>query len=113
MILEYKADWPEAKERYREWWSGEYFGRCGLFVTGLREGVEDVSPPVASEAPECRWTDRLLVDVVERPGVGDYRGRFGDADATLWPPGRYSERDGGAISWRFEFDSAGSPLGKY
>jgi hypothetical protein len=57
MLLKYKDDWEEAKERYRAWWKGEYFGRCGLFVTGVRAGVEDVPPPVAPEDPERRWTD--------------------------------------------------------
>jgi len=36
MSLFYKEDWEEAKDRYRMWWNGEYFGRCGLWVTSPR-----------------------------------------------------------------------------
>jgi hypothetical protein len=69
MLLKYKEDWPEAKERYRAWWSGEYIGRCGLFVTGAREGVEQAPLPVAPEDPECRWTDLDYMAAVHQYGI--------------------------------------------
>ena len=57
MSLLYKPDWEETKERYRAWWRGEYFGRCGLSVTGRKAGTEHLAPPATPDDPVVHWTD--------------------------------------------------------
>jgi hypothetical protein len=57
MPLLYKDDWEETKDRYRAWWKGEYIGRCGLFVSTIREGISDEPPPTPPADPVERWTD--------------------------------------------------------
>jgi hypothetical protein len=57
MTLLFKEDWEETKDRYRSWWNGEYFGRCGIFVTAPKEGIPDEPPPTAPSDVEAYWTD--------------------------------------------------------
>ena len=57
MTLLYKPDWEETKERYKAWWAHEYFGRCGLAVTGLRADAPADPEPVAPADPNVKWTD--------------------------------------------------------
>ena len=54
-MLKHKDDWDEAKEHFKLWWQGEYFGRCVLAVTAPRDGVPDESPPEVPEDPVHRW----------------------------------------------------------
>ncbi|HNQ34775.1 MAG TPA: hypothetical protein PKN80_01780 [bacterium] len=85
MELEYKNDWPETAERYRAWWAGEYFGRCGLWVTGLREGVPEEAPP----APPARSGARFLsFDYLAAANEHAHRRTFYGAEAFPgWHPG--------------------------
>lgn len=36
MQLEFKLDWEETQERYRAFWTHEYFGRCALAALSAR-----------------------------------------------------------------------------
>jgi len=63
MGLTHKADWEKTKERLRQWWNHEYFGRCALAVYAPRD-----QPPKSSgraEPPACWQTG----DDPARPGV--------------------------------------------
>lgn len=57
MSLEFKPDWDETKERWKAWWSREYFGRCALAVTAPRADAPDDPPPPAPDRVEDRWLD--------------------------------------------------------
>lgn len=58
MQLEYKPDWEETKERYRLWWSREYFGRCAIAVTAPKANPpQEKSPPSAPADIRERWLD--------------------------------------------------------
>jgi len=57
MPLAYKPDWEETTERYRAWWAHEYFGRCALAVTGVREGAPELPWPPRPATPLERWSD--------------------------------------------------------
>jgi hypothetical protein len=57
MELRYRPDWPEVRERYIQWWNGEYFGRAMLWVTAPRDGAKDEPAPAQPEDPLERWTN--------------------------------------------------------
>ena len=57
MSLLFKEDWEETKERYKAWWAGENFGRCGLAVTAPRAKPIPVPKPPDPKTPEERWMD--------------------------------------------------------
>ncbi|OIN99268.1 hypothetical protein COY52_01795 [Candidatus Desantisbacteria bacterium CG_4_10_14_0_8_um_filter_48_22] len=55
--LKYKKDWEEAKEHYRAWWKGEYFGRCAISVTAPLEKAGKEPPPAEPQDPVVKWSD--------------------------------------------------------
>jgi len=57
MELLYKPDWEEAKERYKLWWSHEYFGRCAIAVSSPKAGLREWKPPASPENINDRWFD--------------------------------------------------------
>ena len=57
MKLEYKPDWEETKERYKQWWAHEYFGRCALSVTAPKKNPPDIPKPPPAKTVEQRWYD--------------------------------------------------------
>ena len=84
-MLEYKEDWEETKERYRLWWNGEYFGRCGLWVTAPKDDAPDEAPPESPEDPVERWTD---LDHVSALNAYEHRRTFYGGEAfPVWHPG--------------------------
>ena len=85
MQLLYKADWEEAKERYCAWWEGEYFGRCGLFVTAPLENAPEGDVPKAPEDPERRWTN--LEYLTAAGEFGHRRTFFGGEAFPIFYPG--------------------------
>ena len=86
MVLFYKDDWDAAKARYRAWWDGEYIGRCGLFVTAPREGIDPNEPAPAPPTDfKARWTDLDYISA-----SNEYRNRrtfFGAEGFPCWHPG--------------------------
>lgn len=56
MSLRYKPDWEQAKQRYRMWWAGENFGRCGLSVTARRNQAIQKPPDLPARVAD-RWLD--------------------------------------------------------
>ena len=57
MVLAYKPDWEETKQRYIAWWAHEDFGRCALSVTAPRSGVAEEAPPPLPDKIDDRWLD--------------------------------------------------------
>lgn len=57
MELLYRPDWPEVRERYIQWWNGEYFGRAMLWVTAPKDDAREESEPRQPTDPVRRWTD--------------------------------------------------------
>lgn len=85
MRLAFKADWDEAKERFRLWWNHEYFGRCALAVTAPRRDAPDSPPPPDAESPRQKWHD---LDWISRRN--DYylsRTFFGGEAIPVWDAG--------------------------
>jgi len=85
MTLVYKEDWEEAKERYRLWWNGEYFGRCGLWVTSPRKAKSDVPPPTNPKDPLDYWTNLDLISA--RNEYHFSHTFFGGEAFPKWTPG--------------------------
>jgi len=61
MQLKYKPDWEETKERYRQWWNHEYFGRCALWVTAPKTNPPSIPKPPEPESIEQKWYDLDLI----------------------------------------------------
>jgi hypothetical protein len=61
LLLLYKADWEETKQRFLAWWAGEAIGRCALAVTAPRADMADIEPPVPPTEPAARWTDLAYI----------------------------------------------------
>ena len=57
MQLAYKPDWEETKERYRAFWTHEYFGRAAIAVTAPLDNPPDEAPPARPATPHARWID--------------------------------------------------------
>jgi hypothetical protein len=55
--LLYKEDWEGTQQRYLSWWSGEYFGRCGLWVSAPRAQAPALRAPLRPSDPVERWTN--------------------------------------------------------
>jgi hypothetical protein len=86
MKLAYKDDWEETKERYRLWWNGEYFGRCGLWVTAPREKIiHDIPPPPNPKDPTDYWTNLDLISA--RNEYHFSHTFFGGEAFPKWTPG--------------------------
>ncbi|MBI2940158.1 MAG: hypothetical protein HYY04_06925 [Chloroflexi bacterium] len=56
MGLEFKEDWPEARERLEAWWSREVLDRAVIAVTARRDGYENWEPR-KPDPVMLRWTD--------------------------------------------------------
>lgn len=85
MNLEYVPDWPERKQRYEQWWNGEYFGRAALWITAPRDDAPDIPPPAQPEDPTRRWTD---LDYISGLNAWQHRRTFYGAEAfPIWSPG--------------------------
>lgn len=85
MGLTYKADWEAARERLRQWWRHEYFGRCALAVTAPRD-----NPPARSEPPppktlQERWYD--LDAIAARKEYNISRTFYGGEAIPMWHAG--------------------------
>ncbi|MHC1696364.1 MAG: hypothetical protein AB9835_14095 [Eubacteriales bacterium] len=83
--MEYKQDWEETKQRYKQWWAGEYFGRCAMAVCAPRNGRADIKPPELPARVEDRWLD---FDYLK--AVNDYhmsRTFYGGEAFPRWTPG--------------------------
>jgi hypothetical protein len=57
MSLAYKPDWEDVKLRYQNWWAGEAFDRCLLWVVAPKDGLAHTAPPLPPQEPVQRWTD--------------------------------------------------------
>jgi hypothetical protein len=55
--LQYKPDWPEAKQRLSAWWRGENLDRCLLTVRAPRDDAAELAPPRTPLTIEQRWCD--------------------------------------------------------
>ncbi|HUS47289.1 MAG TPA: hypothetical protein VM098_04175 [Phycisphaerae bacterium] len=86
MQLLYKENWEATKQRYRAWWAGENFGRCGLWVTAPRARPMNVPPPPPRPAtPEQRWTDLDYISAyVEHAHATTF---FGGEALPVWQAG--------------------------
>jgi hypothetical protein len=83
--LRYKDDWEATQKRYAAWWSGEYIGRCGLFITAPKDGIGDEPAPVMPEDPVKRWTD---LEYITACNDYEHRRTFYGAEAfPIWYPG--------------------------
>lgn len=87
MPIEYKEDWEEAKERYRMWWNGEYFGRCGLSVYAPKAKLPEnlPSPPPNPKDPLDHWTNIELITA--RNNYHLSRTFYGGEAFPQWSPG--------------------------
>jgi len=86
MSLVYKEDWEEAKQRYQAWWNGEYFGRCGLWVTApRRKPLDDSPPPQRPDDPIQVWT---APDYISAQNQYRFSHTFYGGEAfPVWSPG--------------------------
>ena len=85
MEMTLKPDWTETKERYEEWWNGEYFGRAALWVTAPRDDATDEPPPEEPTDPMQRWTDLDYISALNR---WQHERTFYGAEAfPIWSPG--------------------------
>ena len=86
MPLTYKEDWEETKQRYQAWWNGEYFGRCGLWVTAPRnKPLDDSVPPQRPDDAVKVWTDP---DYISAQNHYRFSHTFYGGDAfPVWSPG--------------------------
>lgn len=85
MQLLYKPDWEETKERFKKWWTGEYFGRCAMAVYAPISDRRNLKEPPLPEKTEDRWLD---FDYLIR--LNEYRMRttfYGGEAFPLWTPG--------------------------
>lgn len=82
MSLLYKVDWEETKERFKAWWAGENFGRCGMSVRAARKDMPSRPEPTRPDTPEKRWTDLDYINA-----LGEYynsRAFFGGEAFPMW-----------------------------
>ena len=85
MKLTYKDDWEAARERYLNWWHGEYIGRAGMWVTAPKDSQPGTPPPQEPADPVRRWTD---LDYIA--ALNDYQHRsthFGGEALPVWTTG--------------------------
>jgi len=86
MSLIYKDDWEETKERYRMWWHGEYFGRCGLWVSAPRsKKLFDLPPVPQAKDPVDYWTNIGLMVLRNEHHFNNTF--FGGEAFPIWSPG--------------------------
>ncbi len=85
MELLYKPDWEETKERYRRWWSGDYFGRCGLWVTAPKANHGAEAPPRQPDRIEDRWLDLDYLRAVNEYHLST--AFYGGEAFPIWSPG--------------------------
>lgn len=85
MQLLYKPDWEETKERFKKWWTGEYFGRCAIAITAPKDGVPAEDPPPRPDTPIKRWTD---LDYLSQLNDLNFRHTFYGGEAfPIWKGG--------------------------
>jgi hypothetical protein len=85
MQLKYKPDWQETRERYEQWWNGEYFGRAALWVTAPLDDTPAGEEPEQPTDPIQRWTD---LDYLANLNAWQHKRTFYGAEAfPIWSPG--------------------------
>jgi len=85
MGLAHKADWEEAKERLRLWWSHDYFGRCALAAYAPRDNPPQRPRPPQPKTVEEKWYD--LDAVAERNEYNFSRTFYGGEAIPMWDAG--------------------------
>ncbi len=85
MSLVYKPDWEETRQRLRQWWNHEYFGRCALSVTAPLDNPPDQPAPPAPQTLEDQWYD--LDAIAARNDYGMSRTFYGGEAIPIWSAG--------------------------
>jgi len=80
-----KPDWEETKERYKQWWAHEYFGRCALAVTAPKKNPPAIQEPPNAKTIEQKWYD--LDWISARQDYGMSRTFYGGEALPVWNGG--------------------------
>ena len=85
MSLEYKPDWEETEQRYRQWWNHEYFGRCALAAFAPKAQPPPLPEPPKPATVEQQWYDLDLISARQRYSLS--RTFFGGEALPVWNGG--------------------------